>query len=118
MICKFNFFFACRRSLSLLHPEIYINQFCFTNLNPLGSSFSGNCVNKICYLYIAVPVLSWLNCIYRFTYYYYCYYLYYYYCHQMLCRSHALLIKADVCKNHLAENLTNYWSKDYYHLSI
>ena len=38
--------------------------------------------------------------------------------HQMLCRSHALLIKADVCKNHLAENLTNYWSKDYYHLSI
>ena len=38
--------------------------------------------------------------------------------HQMLCRSHVLLIKADVCKNHLAENLTNYWSKDYYHLSI
>ena len=28
----------------------------------------------------------------------------------MLCRSRALLIIVDVHKNHLAENLTDYWS--------
>ena len=38
--------------------------------------------------------------------------------HQTLCRSRALLIIVDVRKNHLAENLTDYCSKDYYHLSI
>ena len=35
--------------------------------------------------------------------------------HQTLCRSRALLIIVDVRKNHLAENMTDYCSKDYYH---
>ena len=38
--------------------------------------------------------------------------------HQTIYRSCALLIIVDVRKNDLAENLTDSWSKDYYHLSI
>ena len=38
--------------------------------------------------------------------------------HQTLCRSRALLTIIDVRKNRLAENLTDYYSKDYCHLSI
>ena len=38
--------------------------------------------------------------------------------HQALCRSRALLIIVNVCQNHLPKNLTDYWSKGYYQLSI
>ena len=35
-----------------------------------------------------------------------------------LCKFCVLLITADVRKNHTRKNLTGYWSKDYYCLSI
>ena len=54
MICKSKTFFACGRSFSLIHSQIFVNQFCFTNLNPVMFQNQLKIIQPVPKLYILV----------------------------------------------------------------